>query len=162
MPRRIPRKGWSSSRRRFARCWPTPATNATASRSTDPRTDAPGVAKKGPINIEEGRKHWAYQLPKKPQPPQVKDVAWPRNDIDRFILAKLEEKNLKPVAFADLVTLVRRIYFDLIGLPPTPEQVDDFVRDCQSAIGNRQSAIERLVDRLLASPRFGERWGRHW
>ncbi len=128
----------------------------------DPRTDTPGVVKKGPINIEEGRKHWAYQLPKKPQLPPVKDAAWPRNDIDRFILAKLEEKKLKPVADADPQTLVRRIYFDLVGLPPTPEQVDEFMRDSRSPLGDRQSAVAKLVDRLLASPQFGERWGRHW
>src|SRR5262249_44707802 len=88
-----------------------------------------------------------------------KDAAWPRTPIDRFVLAKLEAKGLKPVADADPRTLVRRLYFDLIGLPPTPEQIDAF---CQSAIRNPQSAIESLVDELLASPAFGERWGRHW
>jgi hypothetical protein len=127
----------------------------------DPRTGGPALAKKE-INIAEGRKHWAYQLPKKSAPPSVKDTAWPRSDTDRFILAKLEEKQLRPAPDADPVTLVRRIYFDLIGLPPTPEQIDAFVRDYQSAIGNRQSAITKLVDSLLASPHFGERWGRHW
>ncbi len=129
----------------------------------DPRT-APAVAvgARREINIAEGRKHWAYQLPRKPSPPVVKDDAWPRTDVDRFILAKLEAKNLKPAVDADPITLVRRIYFDLIGLPPTPEQIDAFVSDCQSAAGNRQPAITKLVDSLLASSHFGERWGRHW
>ena len=127
----------------------------------DPRTGGATLAKKE-INIAEGRKHWAYQLPKKQAPPAVKDAAWPRGDLDRFLLARLEEKNLRPSADSDPVTLVRRLYFDLIGLPPTPEQVDAFVRDYQSGNANRQSAITKLVDQLLASPHFGERWGRHW
>ncbi len=127
----------------------------------DPRTGG-AVAAKKEISIAEGRKHWAYQLPKKPALPPAKDAAWPRSDADRFLLAKLEEKNLRPAPDADPVTLVRRLYFDLIGLPPTPEQIDAFVRDHQSAIGNRQSAITKLVDSLLVSPHFGERWGRHW
>ncbi len=127
----------------------------------DPRTGGAVLAKKE-INIAEGRKHWAYQLPKQPTPPTVKDAAWARNDVDRYILAKLEEKNLRPAADADPVTLVRRLYFDLIGLPPTPEQIDAFVRDYQSAGASRQTAVAKLVDQLLASPHFGERWGRHW
>ena len=127
----------------------------------DPRTGGATLAKKE-INIAEGRKHWAYQLPKRQPPPAVKDAAWPRGDLDRFILGKLEEKNLHPSADADPVTLVRRLYFDLLGLPPTPEQVDAFVRDYQSAAANRQSAVTKLVDQLLASPHYGERWGRHW
>ena len=126
----------------------------------DPRIGGATLAKKE-VNIAEGRKHWAYQLPQKQTPPTVKDAAWPRGDLDRFLLAKLEAKNLHPSADADPVTLVRRLYFDLLGLPPTPEQVDAFVR-AASPIGNRQSAIGNLVDQLLASPHFGERWGRHW
>jgi len=146
----------------------------------DPRTGALAVAKRGAINIEEGRKHWSYQLPKKSAPPAVKDASWPRGDVDRFILAKLEEKKLKPVGDADPVTLVRRIYFDLIGLPPTPEETDSFVSEfslspslpSSSASANagekgrkgerERKAVEALVDKLLASPHFGERWGRHW
>ncbi len=145
----------------------------------DPRTGGATLAKKE-INIAEGRNHWAYQLPKKQTPPAVKDAAWPRGDLDRFLLAKLEAKNLHPSADADPVTLVRRLYFDLLGLPPTPEQVDAFVRDfslphsptlspaaAKAGVqaGKRESeqrAVERLVDSLLASPHFGERWGRHW
>src|SRR5262249_13729200 len=77
-------------------------------------------------------------------------------EIDRFILARLEAKGMKPVTDADKHALVRRLYFDLIGLPPTPEQVNDFVND------GRPDAYERLVDALLASPHYGEKWGRHW
>jgi hypothetical protein len=86
----------------------------------------------------------------------VRDTAWPASDIDRFVLARLEAKGLKPAPDADRATLGRRVYYDLTGLPPTPEEVDVFVRDTDPA------AYEKLVDRLLASPQFGERWGRHW
>ena len=88
--------------------------------------------------------------------PAVKDAGWPTDDIDRFVLAGLEAKGLQPAADADRATLARRLYFDLIGLPPTPEEVDAFVAD------TTPDAYETLVDRLLASPHFGERWGRHW
>ncbi|MFM8470002.1 MAG: DUF1553 domain-containing protein [Limisphaerales bacterium] len=142
----------------------------------DPRTGGTTLTKKA-INLEEGRKHWAYQLPKKSAVPAVKDAAWPRSDTDRFILAKLEEKNLRPSADADAVTLVRRIYFDLTGLPPPPEEIDAFVRAVSPSLipsvtpsetrdgeteSRRESAVAALVDKLLASPHFGERWGRHW
>jgi len=124
----------------------------------DPRVGG-SVAAKREISIAEGRKHWAYQLPKKSSAPAVKDAAWARNDVDRFILAKLEEKNLRPAADADPVTLVRRIYFDLTGLPPAPEQIDAFTK---AYAQQPASSIQQLVDQLLASPHFGERWGRHW
>jgi hypothetical protein len=103
--------------------------------------------------------HWAYQPVKQFAPPVVKEAGWPRGGIDRFILAKLEEHGLPPATDADPATLCRRIYFDLTGLPPSPDDLAAFV---QSAIGNPKSAITALVDRLLASPRFGEHWGRHW
>jgi hypothetical protein len=102
------------------------------------------------------KEHWAWQPLGTPSVPAVKDAAWPRGDIDRFILAKLEAQGLKPVGDADETTLIRRVTFDLTGLPPTPAEVEDFLND-QSA-----DAFARVVDRLLASPRFGERWGRHW
>ena len=86
----------------------------------------------------------------------VKDTSWPRGAIDRFILAALEAKGLKPSPEADRRTLIRRLYFDLIGLPPTPEEVEAFVADSDP------QAYEKLVDRLLASPHYGERWARHW
>jgi hypothetical protein len=100
--------------------------------------------------------HWAYQPLKKSMPPATKDASWPRTDTDRFILAKLDAKQLRPNPDADRITLLRRTYYDLIGLPPTPEQIDDFVKD------SSPDAFARVVDRLLASPQFGERWGRHW
>ncbi|MFO0951741.1 MAG: DUF1549 and DUF1553 domain-containing protein [Isosphaeraceae bacterium] len=86
----------------------------------------------------------------------MKDIGWPRSVIDRFLLAALESKGLKPVGDADRNTLIRRVTFDLIGLPPSPDEVEAFLADTS------EDAFARVVDRLLASPRFGERWGRHW
>jgi len=99
---------------------------------------------------------WSLRPLAKPEPPKVKITAWPRTPIDQFILAKLEEKNLKPSPLADNRTLLRRVYFDLIGLPPTPEQMEAFLKD------KSRDAYEKVVDHLLASPRYGERWARHW
>jgi Protein of unknown function (DUF1549)/Protein of unknown function (DUF1553)/Planctomycete cytochrome C len=124
----------------------------------DPRERAARVTKYE-IDIEKGRKFWAFQPAKKPTRPAVKDATWPAGDIDRFLLANLEAKGLKPVADADPRTLVRRMYFDLIGLPPTPEDVEAFEKEYAA---RPQAALETLVDRLLALPQFGERWGRHW
>ena len=126
----------------------------------DPRDGKAKVAAKP--DPEAGKNFWAFQPVKKVAVPQPKDTKWSASDIDRFVLAKLEENKLKPVADADAHTLVRRLYFDLIGLPPSPEEVQSFVKDYQSAVSNRQPAIAKLVDKLLASPQFGERWGRHW
>lgn len=123
--------------------------------AADPRT-AKAAQKTAAIDIEAGRKHWAYQLPKVHPSPVVKDAAWPKSEIDRFILAALEAKGLPPSPEADRATLCRRLHYDLIGLPPTPEEIDVFVKD------ESPDAYEKLVDRLLASPHFGERWGRHW
>jgi hypothetical protein len=124
----------------------------------DPRDGTVKIAK-NEINIEKGRKFWSFQAPRMSPPPQVKDTTWPRGAIDRFLLAGLEAKGLAPVADAEPRALIRRLYFDLIGLPPTPEEVDAFVKN-RSAGAPR--ALEEVVDRLLASPAFGERWGRHW
>ncbi|HET6576665.1 MAG TPA: DUF1553 domain-containing protein, partial [Fimbriiglobus sp.] len=121
----------------------------------DPRTTTAARRQVG-MSVAEGRNFWAYRPPQSPAVPAVKDHAWPAGDIDRFILAALDAKDLKPTSDADRATLARRVYFDLTGLPPTPEEVDAFVAD-QSA-----DAYEKLVDHLLASPAFGERWGRHW
>ena len=124
--------------------------------AADPRRASNDIAKPNSIDIEAGRKHWAYQPLRAPVIPRVKKTSWPNNDIDRFILAGLESVRLQPGPDAKKIILVRRLYFDLIGLPPTPEQVTQFIDDKSPlAYGN-------LVDRLLASPRFGERWGRHW
>ncbi len=102
------------------------------------------------------KEHWAWQPLTDPKVPAVEETAWPRGDIDRFLLARLEAEHLRPVADADRITLIRRLTFDLAGLPPTPAEIDAFVQDRST------EAYEKLVDRLLASPQFGERWGRHW
>jgi hypothetical protein len=99
---------------------------------------------------------WAFQPPGDPPAPEVKAASWPASDLDRFILSALEAKGLTPAPTADKRTLIRRATFDLTGLPPTPEEVEAFLDD--EAAG----AFGRVVDRLLASPRYGERWGRHW
>jgi cytochrome c553 len=101
-------------------------------------------------------KHWAWQPVKKPAVPEAKDASWTKTPIDNFIVARLYEKGMKPSALADKRTLIRRAYFDLIGLPPTPEEVEKFVNDTSS------NAFEKVIDQLLASPHYGERWGRHW
>jgi hypothetical protein len=102
------------------------------------------------------RKHWSFQPLQSPAVPAVKDARWPFSPIDYFILDRLEQRGLPPVAAADKRSLLRRITFDLTGLPPTPEEVADFLGD------DSPTAYQRLVDRLLASPAYGERWGRHW
>ncbi len=107
----------------------------------------------------EFRNHWAFEPVTHPQPPKVKQQAWVQNPIDAFVLQGLEHAGLKPAPPADRVALIRRVTFDLTGLPPTPAEVDDFVK---ASATNAQSAIEQLVDRLLDSPRYGERWARHW
>jgi len=100
--------------------------------------------------------HWAF-VPPTPKPlPPVQRSSWPKNAIDTFVLARLEKEHLAPAPIADRYTLVRRVYLDLIGLPPTPDEADAFVRD------SSPNAYEQLVDRLLASPRYGERWARRW
>jgi hypothetical protein len=111
---------------------------------------------KSKVDLAEARKYWAFQPPKATQAPKVRDTKWPVNDIDRFVLARMEKENLKPVGDADPVTLIRRLTFDLTGLPPTPDEIDAFVKDKSAG------RVGAAVDRLLESPRFGERWGRHW
>jgi mono/diheme cytochrome c family protein len=101
-------------------------------------------------------RHWAFRPRARPAAPAVKNAAWVRNPIDRFILARLEKEGLAPSPEADRVTLLRRLSLDLLGLPPEPAEVEAFVADA------RPDAYEHLVDRLLASPHYGERWGRHW
>jgi hypothetical protein len=103
-----------------------------------------------------GADHWAFQPPKRQAPPENRDSTWARNPIDRYVLAKLEAGKLKPSPEADRATLLRRVHLDLTGLPPTPEELSAFLSD------QRPDAYERVVDQLLASPHYGERWGRHW
>ncbi|HZZ82380.1 MAG TPA: PSD1 and planctomycete cytochrome C domain-containing protein, partial [Gemmataceae bacterium] len=112
-----------------------------------------------PIAKADGAKKkdwWAFKAPGDPVVPKVKDMAWPQSPLDHFILAQLNHKGLKPAPRADRRTLIRRATYDLIGLPPTPEEIDAFVND------KAPGAFAKVVDRLLASPHYGERWGRHW
>jgi cytochrome c553 len=105
---------------------------------------------------ESARQFWSFQPLLRQAPPDVKGAAWVRTPIDRFILARLETAGIEPNPPAEKRQLIRRLYFDLIGLPPTPDEVESFVEDACP------EAYEKLVDRLLDSPRFGERWGRYW
>jgi hypothetical protein len=114
------------------------------------------AAKDGLDIAKRKREHWCWQPLRAQQPPAVRDAAWPRGPVDRFILAKLEEKGIGPTPAADRRTWLRRVTFDLTGLPPTPEEIDAFLKD------QSPGADERVADRLLGSPRFGERWARHW
>ncbi len=100
--------------------------------------------------------HWAYRPLGKIDPPKVKDARWIRNPVDQFVLAQLESAGVAPSPAADRYTLIRRLYYDLLGLPPDPKEVDAFVNDSST------DAYEKMVDSLLSSPHFGERWGRHW
>ncbi len=125
----------------------------------DPRTETPAAEPKAAprtIDIEAGKKFWAFQPVKRAEAPAVSDKNWPLNDIDAFVLAKLEHSRLKPAPDADRRTRIRRLYFDLIGLPPSPAEVEEFLSD------NSPGAWERVVDRLLDSKEFGVHWGRHW
>jgi hypothetical protein len=108
------------------------------------------------VKVEDKRNHWAFKPPVRPPAPLVKREKWVRNPIDNFVLAHLQQDHLKPSPEADRITLIRRLSLDLIGLPPTIKEVQDFVGD------KRPDAYERVVDRLLASTHYGERWGRHW
>jgi hypothetical protein len=116
----------------------------------------PVAAPAGAGQAEAWQKHWAFQPVKDRPPPAARQAGWACTAIDRFVLAALEAKGLTPAPPADKRTLIRRVTFDLTGLPPTPEEIDAFERD------TRPDAYERVVDRLLASPRYGERWARHW
>ncbi|QDT42882.1 Xanthan lyase precursor [Gimesia alba] len=121
----------------------------------DPREGESKVVKQT-IDLEKGREFWSFKPMEKQPVPQVTDADWSHSDIDRFIRARQEQQKLKPAPAADRTTLVRRLYFDLIGLPPTPAQIDAFLND------HRPDAVANLVDELLASSHFGERWGRYW
>jgi hypothetical protein len=114
------------------------------------------VSKANPTYDKLRREHWAWQPLRQAPPPPVKDASWPRGDLDRYILAKLEENGLRPVGDADRTALLRRVTFDLTGLQPTPEELESFLQDPSP------DAFDRVADRLLASPAYGERWGRHW
>jgi hypothetical protein len=119
---------------------------------------APDVAAPaaGPLFSDEQRSFWAFQPPADPPPPEVRDETWPISPVDRFVLAGLESAGLAPAPPADKRTLLRRATFDLTGLPPAPDEMDAFLAD------DSADAFARAVDRLLASPSYGQRWGRHW
>ena len=120
-------------------------------------TASTAAAAAAPPTVAEARTaHWSFRPVSKPAVPAVKNRAWVRTPIDAFILARLEAEGLTPASECDPLTFLRRVSFDLIGLPPTPEEVEAFVND-RSA-----EAHEKVVERLLSSPRYGERWGRHW
>ena len=117
----------------------------------------PTAAKpKQSVDLEAGRAFWSFQPLRQPSQPKVVNKAWPSTSVDHFILARLEERGITQAADAQRRTLLRRVTFDLTGLPPTPQEMSDFLND------DSPRAFEKVVDRLLASPRYGERWGRHW
>ncbi len=117
---------------------------------------APGPDSTEALKTAPGKRHWAYVKPTRPSLPEVHNSQWARNEIDRFILARLEREGMEPRPEANKRALIRRVYLDLIGLPPSPEDVDAFLAD------RTRDAYEKAVDRLLASPRYGERWARPW
>jgi hypothetical protein len=121
-----------------------------------PGDDASAMRRGPSIDLDESRQFWAFQPIADPEVPAVSDVSWPQNHLDRFILARLESNGLRPARPADKRTLLRRATFDLTGLPPTTELLESFLAD------ESPEAFARAVDRLLASPAYGERWGRHW
>ncbi len=123
----------------------------------DPRTENAGAVAALKVDWDKAREHWAYKPVQAPAVPAVKDAGkWAKNDLDKFVLAKLESKGISPSPLADKRTLLRRATFDLTGLPPTPQEISDFLADTSP------KAFEKVVDRLLASTAYGERWGRHW
>ena len=122
----------------------------------DPRTAPAKAIARREIDIETGKQFWCFKPIAPPVVPSVKNKTWPLSEIDRFILAKQEATGIHPVGDADRATWLRRVSFDLIGLPQTLNEIDNFVSD------SSPDAREQVVDRLLASPHFGERWGRHW
>ena len=118
---------------------------------------APDPRDASKIVVKDKKSHWAFQPVSRPGVPAVKNAAWCQNSIDKFVLSKLESKEMLPAPQADKEALLRRAYFDLIGLPPSPKEIEAFVRD-----PNPDQAYARVVDKLLADPAYGERWARHW
>ena len=131
--------------------FPEATSSPVAANTTKPATDW-----KKKFDWDEARDYWAFKKPVAHKAPQPKQPNWTRADLDRFILAKLETAELHPGPDASKPTLLRRLYFDLVGLPPSPAQMKAFLDD------DSTKAFEKVVDGLLASRQFGERWGRHW
>jgi hypothetical protein len=127
-----------------------------ASGAPDPRQDAASTTKPVGIDDAAGRDFWAFRPPHRPELPAIGDTSWPGQDLDHFILTKLEARGLRPAPDADRYTWLRRVSLDLVGLPPSSAEIKEFINDPSP------QAHERIVDRLLASPAFGERWSRHW
>ncbi len=128
------------------------------SNSSDPSKASSQISPTAPFETytAEDRGRWAYQCPRRPEIPEVRDRAWVKTPADAFVLARLEKDGLSPSRPVDRATWLRRVTFDLIGLPPSPMEIEAFVND------RRETAYEQVVDRLLASPHYGERWGQHW
>ncbi|MEW6304292.1 MAG: PSD1 and planctomycete cytochrome C domain-containing protein [Verrucomicrobiota bacterium] len=126
----------------------------------DPREPTGKAIERPPVDIKSGREFWSYKKPVRDSLPAAKNPSWVKRDLDHFILAKLEESQLKPSPDAEPVTLLRRLYFDLIGLPPSQDAAVAFTKRAQA--GELDAALLAEVDTLLKSPHFGERWGRHW
>ncbi len=126
----------------------------------DPREGSAKMTERAPVTVEEGRKFWAYQKPQPHQPPKTSDPDWARRPLDHFVLAGLDAHGLTPSPDAAPPVLLRRLYFDLIGLPPSPKQLRAFEKRLESK--GLDQALATEVDALLASEQFGERWGRHW
>ena len=136
-------------------CW-LPTASAEKPADGAGKDDGKGAPARLETFTAEQKAHWAYQPLKRPELPAVRKLSWVRNPIDRFILAELESVELPHAPEADRIALIRRLTFDLTGLPPRPEEVAAFLAD------QRPDAYERLVDRLLESPHYGERWAQHW
>ncbi|MHC4876433.1 MAG: PSD1 and planctomycete cytochrome C domain-containing protein [Planctomycetota bacterium] len=126
----------------------------------DPRTESPADAPRPPVDYETGRQFWSFQTPARHDVPDVQNNDWPVSDVDRFVLARLEADGLTPSLNAKPATLLRRLYFDLTGLPPSPSERSRFLQAVRS--NGLDAALKAEVDRLLSSHHFGERWGRHW
>ena len=121
-----------------------------------PRMEITAQPVQDQVDVADGKDYWSFQPVIEHSPPDTQDITWVRNALDHFILARLESENLKPSKETDHRTLLRRLTFDLTGLPPTPAEIAAFLAD------SSEDAYEKVVERLLASPHYGERWGRHW
>jgi hypothetical protein len=127
--------------------------------------NAAGPGPRRGMSVDQARRFWSFQAVRAAVPSEVRDRAWPLGSLDRHVLAAMEEAGLTPAPSAEPRVLARRLHFDLLGLPPSPEEVDEFLGACAAddfGAATAAVAVERMVERLLASPRFGERWGRHW
>jgi Protein of unknown function (DUF1553)/Protein of unknown function (DUF1549) len=138
--------------------WSVPASEKEKAAATAPASEAakPALSLRPESHAPGDRTRWAYQSPKRSEVPNVQNPGWIKTPVDAFILARLDKEGLSPAAPADRALLLRRVYFDLTGLPPLPEEVDAFVKDTDP------KAYEKVVESLLSSPRYGERWGQHW